>query len=227
MVFDASVPGTETATGTSYGTVASGTGTQASVYFTKTTDGGGAWSSPSRIDQQATGHQFFPDIDANNGRLHAVYHDSRVDDSTGPSGGDFRTIPISNQWVASNPPGAVSGGPGLETFYATSANGGTTWTTSKVSSVAQMPQYEMFGDRDVPFHGDYNYISAADGRVLMTWADTRDVVPGTDPRYPVDGVDGFDVLQCRVQDANGVWGADTCPNNGGLDQNIYGAVLAP
>jgi len=84
----------------------------------------------------------------------------------------------------------------------------------------------MFGDRDVPFHGDYNYISAADGRVFMAWADTRDVVAGTDPRYPLDGTDGFDVNQCRTQATDGTWSADTCPNAGGLDQNIYGTVLA-
>jgi len=225
VVYDASVPGTETATGTTYGTMGSGTGSQASVYFIRTTNGGGSWTSPSRIDPQATGHQFFPDIDAADGVLHAVYHDSRIDDSTGPAGGDYRTVPISNQWVADNPPGAVSSGPGLETFYGTSLDGGASWTTTLVSSVAQMPQYEMFGNRDVPFHGDYNYISAADGRVFMAWTDTRDVVAGTDPRYPVDGGDGFDVLQCRVQDDDGVWGDDTCPDSGGLDQNIYGAVL--
>jgi hypothetical protein len=226
VVYDASVPGTDTPTGTTYGTRGSGTGSQASVYFTTTSNGGGSWTAPSRIDSQEQGHQFFPDIDAVDGRLHAVYHDSRIDDSTGPAGGDFRTVPISNQWVATNPPGATSGGPGLETYYATSADDGATWAAQVVSTAAQMPQYEMFGDRDVPFHGDYNYISAADGRVFMAWADTRDVVAGTDPRYPVDGTDGFDVNQCRTQGSDGTWSADTCPNAGGLDQNIYGTVLA-
>jgi hypothetical protein len=56
-----------------------------------------------------------------------------------------------------------------------------------------MPQYEQFGFRDVPFFGDYNYISAAGSTVLMDWTDQRDTLPGTDPRYPVDGADGFDV----------------------------------
>jgi hypothetical protein len=59
----------------------------------------------------------------------------------------------------------------------------------------------------------------------MTWTDTRNTVPGIDPRYPLDGTDGFDVLQCRVQAADGSWSADNCPNAGGLDQNIYGAVV--
>jgi hypothetical protein len=48
---------------------------------------------------------------------------------------------------------------------------------------------------------------------------------GAHPHYPIDGADGFDVLQCRVQGTDGTWGADTCPNDGGLDQNIYGTVL--
>ena len=39
------------------------------------------------------------------------------------------------------------------------------------------------------------------------------------------GPDGFDVLQCRVLVPEGVWGPDTCPVAGGLDQNIYGRVL--
>jgi hypothetical protein len=93
-----------------------------------------------------------------------------------------------------------------------------------VSTVDTMPQYERFGDRDVPFFGDYNYIAASGSTAFMTWTDHRDVVPGTDPRYPVDGTDGFDVLQCRAANPDGTFGADTCPNAGGLDQNIYGAI---
>lgn len=98
-----------------------------------------------------------------------------------------------------------------------------------------MPQREQFGGRDTPFHGDYNYISAEGAisgqttRVLMDWTDQRDAVPGDDPRYdipnvaPDDGTDGFDVKQCRTF-SSGAWSADTCPNAGGLDQNIYGFV---
>lgn len=94
-----------------------------------------------------------------------------------------------------------------------------------MSDAVTMPQYEQFGDRDVPFFGDYNYIAASGSTVLMTWTDHRDVVAGVDPRYPVDGTDGFDVRQCRVANPDGTFGPDTCPNDGGLDQNIYGAVV--
>ena len=236
VVYDASVPGSLTPTGTTFGTVTSGVGSQASVYFIKTTNGGASWSAPIRIDPQAKGHQFFPDIDANNGVLHAFWQDSRNDCASGPTGtaGDFRTVPISNRWVPENPPGGVicstappadPAAPGVDAFYATSSSDGASWTSSMVSTARTMPQYEQFGDRNTPFFGDYNYIDAASGAVFMNWTDQRDTIPGVDPRYPVDGMDGFDVLQCRTLQPNGTYGPDTCPDAGGLDQNIYGAIL--
>ncbi len=232
IVYNATVPGSETPTGTSYGTVEPGTGSQGQMYFIRTLNGS-SWSSPTRITPaQAKGHQFFPDIDANAGRLHVVWQDSRSDTATGPpttpSGGDFRTVPISNQWVATNPPGSISAGVGVgvETFYAVSTNQGDSFIAQAVSTRAQMPQYEQFGNRDIPFFGDYNSIAAVGNTVLMDWTDQRDPIeakPGTDPRYPIDGVDGFDVLQCRTASGT-TFTADGCPNAGGLDQNIFGFV---
>jgi hypothetical protein len=236
VVFNATVPGTETPTGSTYETVEPGVGSQGQIYFIKTSNGGADWSAPARITPNlAKGHQFFPDIDANAGELHVVWQDSRNDTASGPpstpSGGDYRTVPIANRWVSSNPPGSVSVGVGVgvQTFYAVSTNLGTSWTERLVSSAAQMPQYEQFSNRDVPFFGDYNYISAVGNTVFMTWTDQRDPAetkPGTDPRYTNgDGTDGFDVHQCRVQSTDGSWSADACPNAGGLDQNIFGAIV--
>jgi hypothetical protein len=233
LVYDGTVPGTETPTGTTYGTVESGVGSQAAIFFTKTTNGGATWSGPEQIDVQPVGHQYFPDIAAESGALHAVWQDSRNDCASGPpstpSGGDFRTVPVSNEWVAANPPGAVNcelGGPGsdtggLDAVYATSADDGASWTTQLVSDVLTMPQYEQFGFRDTPFFGDYNYVAASGSTVLMEWTDQRDTVPGTDARYPIDGADRFDVLNCIDPET----GADPCANDGGLDQNIYGFVI--
>jgi hypothetical protein len=234
LVYNASVPGTLTPTGTTYGTVVPGVGSQGQVYFTRTLNGT-SWSTATRITPgQTVGHQFFPDIDANGGVLHAMWQDSRLDTASGPpstpSGGDFRTVPIANQWVASNPPGSISVGHthGVDTFYASSTNLGASWAEQRVSTVSNMPQYEQFGNRDIPFFGDYNYISAVGTTVLLDWTDTRETVPGTDPRYTNgDGTDGFDVHQCRTETSPGVWSADTCPNAGGLDQNIFGAVVTP
>jgi hypothetical protein len=229
VVFDGSVPGSETPTGSTYGTEGPGTGSQSSVYLLKTTDGGASWTSPKRVDPQAKGQQYFPDIDANAGRLNVMYQDSRSDCASGPpttpSGGDFRTVPVSNRWVAANPPGSVSCGPGLQSFYALSTDGGATFSYQLASAVATMPQYEQFGGRDVPFFGDYNYISAVGSTALLAWTDQRDTVPGIDPRYTNgDGTDGFDVLQCRALQPDGSFGPDTCPDAGGLDQNVYGFV---
>jgi hypothetical protein len=227
VVFDASVPGSEARTGTTYGTRGEGVGTQASVYFTKTVNGGSSWTAPVRIDPQARGHQWFPDIDANAGRLNVVWQDSRADTASGPGGGDFRTVPISNRAVAANPPGSVAAPPGVDSYYAVSTNDGSSWTAMRVSTVAQMPQYEQFADRDVPFFGDYNYISAVGSTALMAWTDQRHTVPGTDPRYPADGMDGFDVLQCRAANPDGSFGPDMCPTAGGLDQSVYGFATSP
>jgi hypothetical protein len=127
--------------------------------------------------------------------------------------------------AAANPPGGLSTGAAIQSVYANSANGGDTWTTPFISTAYPL-NWEQFGNRDVPFFGDYNYISAVGSTVLMNWADGRDTVSGTDPRYTNgDGTDGFDVHQCRTQDATGAWSADTCPNAGGLDQQIWGHVI--
>ena len=220
-VIEATVPGTQTATGTTYGTVTDGVASQSSIYFTKTTNGGGSWTDLKRIDVQAKGNQFYPDIDANAGALHVVWQDTRADTSP-----DWRTVPFQNMKAATNPPGGLSTGAAIQSVYANSANGGDTWTTPFISTAYPL-NWEQFGNRDVPFFGDYNYISAVGSTVLMNWADGRDTVAGTDPRYTNgDGTDGFDVWQCRTQDpATGAWSADTCPNAGGLDQQIWGNVI--
>ncbi|MFL5980350.1 MAG: hypothetical protein ACJ74R_01410 [Gaiellaceae bacterium] len=228
IVYNATVPGTEVSTGTSYGTVEPGIGSRGALYFTRTLDGSG-WSTPKLVSTAATGHQFFPDIDANAGKIHVMWQDSRNDTAHGLSG-DYRTVPIANIQVASNPPGSISTGDdvGVQTFYNVSADRGGSFlaTDTLVSTSAQMPQYEQFGARDIPFFGDYNSISAVGNTVLIDWTDLRETLPGTDPRYPPpptpsDGTDGFDVLQCPPATI----ASPTCPNAGGLDQNIFGAVL--
>jgi hypothetical protein len=197
---------------------------QSRVLVTKSTNGGASWSAPATVDPQAAGHQYFPNIEYNKAtdKLGIVYYDSRAD--------PFYSVlrPIGNQ---ANPPGgsglsscgSSSSVPCnvLNTFIATSSNG-LTWTPTLVSTVGHQPQYEMFGDRDVPFHGDYLWIDAKGTTFFGAWADNRDVVPGSDPRESVQ--DGFDVLQCRTANPDGSFSADNCANAGGLDQNIYGGT---
>ena len=221
VVIEATVPGTQTPTGTTYGTVTDGVASQSAIYFTQTTTGGASWSELQRINVPPKGNQFYPDIDANAGTLHVVWQDTRPDASP-----DWLTLPFQNTRAATNPPGSISSGAAIQSVYATKSVSDTTWTTPYMSAAYAL-NWEQFGNRDIPFFGDYNYISAVGSTVLMNWTDGRDTVAGTDPRYTNgDGTDGFEVLQCRTQNPTTLaWSADTCPNAGGLDQQIWGNVI--
>jgi hypothetical protein len=192
---------------------------QSRVVVSNSTNGGATWSDLLPVDPQAVGHQFKPDIEYNKAqdKLVLIYWDSRLD----PSYSVYR------------PPGnlanglSVCGVPAsavcnvLNTFIATSSDG-VSWSPSLVSTVGHQPEYEMFGNRDQPFHGDYNAVASVGGMTYGVWADNRDVIPGDDPREATQ--DGFDVHQCRTANPDGSFGADLCPNAGGLDQNIYGGT---
>jgi hypothetical protein len=225
LTYNAVDPATIEATETSYssaGAGASGEVGQSQIYVVSTLDDGDTWSDPIAVDPGAgTGHQFFPDIDALDGRLGVVWQDNRTDPCY-----DVQ-LPIGNT------ADATSCGTEIVTARFSFSFDGVTWGPSvQVSDVASQSQYEQFSNRDLPFFGDYNWISLArldDGSVFayMSWTDERDAVAGEDPREA--DVDGFDVLQCREDLGGGVFSADNCANAGGLDQNIYGnsAVFAP
>ena len=209
IVYDPSKPGTEVATGTTYGSEGSGTGSQSGVYFVRYDGATGTATTPKLIDNESYGHQLFPDIAVDGHTLHALWWDSRNDPAYSPA------RPVGNE-----PDGTVV--PSLDVYASTSTDGGNTWSTSvRVTDVTTNPNYEQFDNRQVPFAGDYLWIDAQNGQTFSTWTDWRDTVAGTDPREPASDATGGDVLQCRTE-SNGSWGPDTCPRNGGLDQNIYG-----
>jgi hypothetical protein len=188
---------------------------QSQVVVTRSNDGGATWIDPAKVDPQSVGHQWWPKLayDKATDTVLIAYYDSRDDPSYSP----FR------------PPGNTADGlsacgvPGsfacdvLNTFVAASADQGATWVAVRASSAGHQPEYEMFGGRTVPFHGDYIGLDAAAGTLFSAWTDNRDVMPGTDPR---EAPDGFDVLQCRATPSS----SDTCPDAGGLNQNIFGAA---
>jgi hypothetical protein len=210
VVYDPTKPGTEVATGTTYGSIQPGTGSQSAIYFLRLDGGTGALTPPSLLDPQTVGHQLFPDISADGGVLHTIWWDSRNDPCYSP------TRPVGNCADRTTVPS-------LDAYGASSTDLGANWTRQRVSDVTSNPNYEQFSDRTLPFAGDYLYVSSLGQFSYGVWTDWRNTVAGTDPREAPEDEDRAtaDVLQCRVL-VGGLWSGDRCPRNGGLDQNIYG-----
>ena len=210
MVYDATKPGTEVNTGTTYGSRGSGHGSQSSIYFLRLDGATGVSTTPVLISTQSVGHQTFPDINADGGVLHALWWDSRNDPCYSA------TRPIGNcadrSTVAS-----------LDVWAAMSTNKGDAWTgLTSLTDVRSNPNYEQFGGRTVPFAGDYLWVSSVGTFSYGVWTDWRNTVAGVDQREAsAEDNDGADVLQCRTL-VSGVFTGDTCPRDGGLDQDIYG-----
>jgi hypothetical protein len=223
VVYDPSKPGTEVPSGTTYGSVVSGdlpvkyhrnVGSQSGVYFIRLNGATGALTTPRLIDDEATGHQLFPDISADGGVLHATWWDSRNDANYSPM------RPVGN---------AANGltGPALDVFGSNSTNAGTSWATAtRISDVTTNPNYEQFAGRTFPFAGDYLWTTSLGSFAFTVWTDWRNTVAGVDQREGTTGDpydhDGADVLQCREPIPSGGLTGDKCPRDGGLDQNIYG-----
>ncbi len=133
------------------------------------------------------------------------------------------------------PPGNTASGQNsgdvVEAFAATSTDGGETWTESPTSSAGSNPNWEVRGLARSPFIGDYNYAGAIPGRSYVTWTDTRDLVPGSDPRGMGEGrrrdtSDGFQECDWVPDDINAASYDsptidDYCLSQGVFDQNIY------
>jgi hypothetical protein len=231
---------------TAFSSAASGTVGRSLVYVAKSTNNGSTWSSGVAVDPSPgdPGHQFFSDVDAYQGRLVAIWQDNRTDD-------DYSVQrPIGNRLDQQGR--AVASGTDVIATYAATSVDGVTWTPiGQISATTHQPSYEMFGSRDIPFQGDYNWVAIADSNgsapgglfAYATWTDNRQVVPGEDPRETqAQGgfVDGFDVLQCRVDlgrsadeinrdvplaRADAPFTGDNCGNGGGLDQDIFGTRI--
>ena len=190
-----------------------------SKVFVRNSPDGTSWSTPATtLDTVAAGHQWTPDIASSSGRITAVFYDSRADPAYSPS------RPFGNT------SGGQNSGDVVQTWAATSTTGGMRWTESQLSTHGSNFGWETHGSRRVGFWGDYIYVSAVGGTTMAVWTDSRDLVPGTDPRETGDGDgDGFDVYQPCTYVPNDINAPsytsptvdDPCLSQGGLDQNIY------
>lgn len=102
--------------------------------------------------------------------IDVVFYDSRADPAYAPG----------------LPPGDTASGANsgdvVQTYLATSTNGGASWSESQISTHGSNFNWETHASRRDPFWGDYIYVSATGGAVMAAWTDSRDLVPGTDPR---------------------------------------------
>jgi hypothetical protein len=211
LVYDATKPGTEVDTGTTYGSLQPGRGSQSGAYFLRYDGATGAHTTPVLLDNQTVGHQTFPDISADGGVLHVLWWDSRNDPCYSPA------RPIGNCADRTTVPS-------LDVYAARSSDNGSTWTGyTRLTEFSSNPNYEQFGGRTVPFAGDYLWVTSIGDFSYGTWTDWRNTVPGTDLREAsTEDTDFADVHQCRTMLADGTITGDTCPRAGGLDQDIYG-----
>ncbi len=216
VVFEQNIPGTETSTGTTFGTSEPGIGGQGGVYFMRLNGANGNKTTPKLIDptdrNTGQGHQFWADVSADGGILHFIWYDSRNDPCYSP------TRPVGN--CANH-----SVVPSLDVYASRSIDGGTTIDSStRLTDVSSNPNFEQFAGRTVPFLGDYIWVSSFGDTSFGTWTDYRNTVAGDDLREADDSDTdpGADVLQCRTELSDGSITGDTCPRDGGLDQNIYG-----
>jgi hypothetical protein len=213
FVYDATKPGTETSTGTTYGTHGPGTAGVARTFFVRLNGATGAATAPVILDDPATGHQVFPDISVDAGVTYTIWWDSRNDAAYSV------TRPIGNMANRTTTPS-------LDVYSKRSLTRGATWeATQRLTDFTSNPNYEQFANRTVPFAGDYLWVSNVAGFAYAVWTDWRNTVAGPDPRERTEeDNDAADVLQCRTV-SDGVWSGDTCPHAGGLDQNIYGSTV--
>ncbi|MCB0821747.1 MAG: T9SS type A sorting domain-containing protein [Bacteroidales bacterium] len=122
-------------------------GTDADVYMIKSADGGENWSSPMKLNQDASGlgkKHYMPWItcDPETGNLSAIWYDDR---NVGTSQ--------------------------CEVYCANSFDGGETWEDFKVSDVAFTPS--AIPGLAGGYMGDYLGITARGGLVYPVWTDNR------------------------------------------------------
>ena len=193
-------------------------GGQAKIFVRNSPDGLSWPSAPTTLDTAPTGHQFFPDVTSAGGTISVIFQDSRSDPAYSPS------LPPGNT------AGGVNSGNVVRALLARSADG-VGWTEQQLSTAGSNPNWEVRSSLRTPFFGDYNYVSAVGSTVRAVWTDTRDLVPGTDPRETGadDDADGFDGFQTCTWVPNDIDApayesptiADACLSQGALDQNIY------
>ena len=236
IVYDATIPTTIVPSTTTYQTVDNNQVGQSAVYYLRYDGSTGSKTAPQIVAPSATGHQVFPAVSADAGSVHLEWWDSRNDPCYSVQ------LPIANCWDGTTA-GLKTTDAGLDVYATSSTNAVTVGPTqpatfdaaSKLTDQPSNPNYEQFGNRTVPFAGDYLWVSSIGSFTYSVWTDWRNAVQGPDQREITEDADGMtaDVHQCRNvipttvgngknQQTINTFSSDQCPHAGGIDQNIYG-----
>ncbi len=196
-----------------YGMAGPGVAGRSAVFAMTLNPLSGVTTGPTRVDPQAGGQQFFADVSVDQGVVHLLWWDSRNDSCDSPA------RPIGNCTDGSIVPSLDAYATAFTSLAAIPAG-------VRLSDATSVPNWEQFGGRTVPFAGDYLWVDSAAGRTYSVWTDWRDTRPA-DPAHwdPRDTNHLADVYQCRHLRADGSVTGDTCQQDGGLDQNIYGDLF--
>ena len=116
------------------------------ILSVRSTDGGDSWSSPIRVNDDASGrNQFFPWVTfGDDGIAHAVWYDQRFDGSK------------------------------IDVYMASSGDSGASWGPNvRITGTAFDPVLPSEGHA-ASFIGDYNAIAASNGKVYPFYQDARE-----------------------------------------------------
>jgi hypothetical protein len=138
--------------------------------FARSTDGGNAWTTPTRVNDVIAGQHFFSSIAASGGVISIVWYDSRFGQ-------------LSNGTIT-----------GLNVFYAQSTNAGTSFSKNVLVTSASfnpnLVERADFGNTQ-PFMGDYIQVAASPEAAHPIWADNRDACSNTVPIFDCTNQDLF------------------------------------
>jgi BNR/Asp-box repeat protein len=120
------------------------------------TNGGTTWSAPVTVSTASQGYAFYQGLDvAPNGRIDVGYQALKTTD----------------------PSTYGTGNATINSYYVSSSNGGTTWSTPlKVSSAGSDPAASAQNNLELQFWGDYNTVASTNATVLFIYTDSRNGV---------------------------------------------------
>ena len=133
----------------------------ASVFLTRSTDGGSSWTAPLRVNDVSQGQHFFPTIAVSAGIINVAWYDSRLN-----TGATMTT---------------------LDLFYAQSQDGGVSFSPNvRVTNASFNPNTVLRTDNpdaSGAFMGDYIGIAATAQTVHPIWTDNRSACDTVDPAW--------------------------------------------